>query len=79
MPFWKKFVSRKTRLKFRAGVLIAQVAVWETPDTLQEKRKMKQKKNLSRMKPFALYSRKFKLNFKRKKPIFWKIYTGGAP
>ena len=62
-----------------AGVFIAQVAVWETPDTLQEKREMKQKKKISCMKPFASYSGRFKLNFKPKKPIFWKIYTGVAP
>ena len=40
----KKRVSRKTRLNFRAGVFLAQVAVWETPDTPQEKREIKQKK-----------------------------------
>ena len=39
----KKRVSRNTRLKFRAGVFIAQVAVGETPDTPQEKREIKQK------------------------------------
>ena len=33
----KKRVSRKTRLKFWV-VFIAQAAVWETPDTPQEKR-----------------------------------------
>ena len=38
----KKRVSRKTRLKLRAGVFIAQVAVSETPDTPQEKREIKQ-------------------------------------
>ena len=37
----KKRVSRKTRLKFWV-VFIAQVAVWETPDTLQEKREIEQ-------------------------------------
>ena len=39
----KKRVSRKTRLKFWV-VFMAQVAVWETPDTAQEKREIKQKK-----------------------------------
>ena len=34
---FKKRVSRKTRLKFW-------VVVWETPDTPQEKREIKQKK-----------------------------------
>ena len=38
----KKRVSRKTRLKFWV-VFIAQVAVWETPNTPQEKREIKQK------------------------------------
>ena len=41
----KKRVSRKTRLKFWV-VFIAQVAVWETPDTAQEKREIKQKKKI---------------------------------
>ena len=66
----KKRLSRKTRLKFRAGVLIAQLAVWETPDMPQEKREIKQKKNVSCMKSFASYSRRFKLNFKPKNLIF---------
>ena len=39
----KKHVSRKTRLKFRAGVFIAQVTGWDTPDTLQEKRETEKK------------------------------------
>ena len=39
----KKRVSRKTRLKCWV-VFIVQVAVWETPDTPQEKRKIEQKK-----------------------------------
>ena len=34
----KNRVSRKMRLKFRAGVFVAQVAAGETPDTPQEKR-----------------------------------------
>ena len=38
----KKRVSRKTRLKFWV-VLIAQVAVGDTPDTPQEKCEIKQK------------------------------------
>ena len=67
----KKCISRKTRLKFRAGVFIAQVAVWETPDTPQEKREIKQTFFLC-MKPFASYSRRFKLNFKQKKNDFLK-------
>ena len=37
----KKRVSRKTRLKVWV-VFIAQVAVWETPDTPQEKREINQ-------------------------------------
>ena len=41
----KKRVSRKTRLKFWV-VFIAQAAVWEMPDTPQEKREIKQKKNV---------------------------------
>ena len=41
----KKRVSRKTRLKFWV-VFIAQVAVWETPETPQEKHEIKQKKNV---------------------------------
>ena len=40
--FLKKRDSWKTRLKFWV-VFIAQVAVWETPDTPQEKREIKQK------------------------------------
>ena len=76
----KKRVSRKTRLKFelsslgtfRAGVFIAQVAVREKPDTPQEKREMKQKKTFSQMKPFASYSRRFKLNLQPKKNDFLK-------
>ena len=67
----KKRVSRKTRLKFWA-VFIAQVAVWETPDTPQEKREIKQKKKFSCVKPFASYSKRFKLNFKTKKNDFLK-------
>ena len=63
----KKCVSRKTRSKFQAVVFIAQVAVWETPDTPREKREIKQKFFFSCMKPFASYSRRFKLNFKQKK------------
>ena len=61
----KKRVSRKTRLKFWV-VFIEHVAVWETPYTPQEKRKIKQKFFFSCMKPFASYSRRFKLNFKPK-------------
>ena len=38
----KKRVSRKTRFKFWV-LFIAQVAVWETLDTPQKKRKIKQK------------------------------------
>ena len=48
------------------------VAVWETPDTPQEKREIEQKKKISSMKPFASYSRRFKLNFKPKKTEFLK-------
>ena len=40
---FKKRVSRKTRLKFWV-LFIAQVAVWEMPDTPQEKREIRQKK-----------------------------------
>ena len=36
----KKRVSRKTRFEFWV-VFIAQVAVWETPDTPQKKREIK--------------------------------------
>ena len=50
----KKRVSRKTRLKFQAGVLIAQVAVWETPDTPREKREIKQKKHFFMYETFCL-------------------------
>ena len=53
--------------------------VWETPVTSQEKREIKQKKQFSSMKPFASYSRKFKLILSKKKTIFWKMYTGVAP
>ena len=75
--FEKNAVSFGT---FRAGVFIAQVAVWETPDTPQEKREIKQTFFFASMKPFfASYSRRFKLNFKQKIPIFWKIYTGVTP
>ena len=42
----EKRVSRKTHLKFWTGVFIAQVAVWETLDTPQEKREIKQKKKI---------------------------------
>ena len=38
----KKSVTRKTRLKFWV-VFIAQVTVWETPDTPQEKREIERK------------------------------------
>ena len=54
----KKRVSRKMRLVLSW--------VWETPEMPQEKREIKQKKNFSCMKPFASYSRRFKLNFKQK-------------
>ena len=46
--------------------------VWETPDTPQEKREVKQKKKFLCMKPFASYSTRFKLNFKQKKTDFLK-------
>ena len=68
----KKRVSRKTSLKFWV-VFIAQVAVWETPDTPQEKREIKQKKKISCMKPFASYFRRFKLNFKQKNRVSEKF------
>ena len=68
----KKRVSRKTRLKFSLIVFIAQIAVWEMPDTPQEKREIKQKFFFSCVKPFASYSRRFKLNFKQKKRFFEK-------
>ena len=48
-------------------MLIAQVAVRETPDTPQEKSKIKQNFFFSCMKSFASYSRRFKLNFEQKK------------
>ena len=50
----------KTCLKFW-------VAVWETLNTPQEKREIKQKKKF------------FISFFKPKKPIFWKNYTDVAP
>ena len=42
----KKHASRKTRLKFWVEFIwfIAQVAVWEMPETPQENREIKQKK-----------------------------------
>ena len=50
----KNRVSRKTHLKFRAGVFIAQVVVWETPDTSEEKREIKQTKNFFMYETFCL-------------------------
>ena len=50
----KKRVSRKTDLKFRAGVFIAQVTVWETPDMPQEKRVIKQKNFFFMYETFCL-------------------------
>ena len=49
----KKRVSRKTRLKFSV-VFVAQVAVWETPETPQEKREIKQKKKIFMYATFCL-------------------------
>ena len=49
----KKRVSRKSRLKFWV-VFIAQVAVWETPDTPQEKREIKQKNKYFMYETFCL-------------------------
>ena len=50
----KNRVSRKTRLKFWVVVFIARVAVSETPDTPQEKREIKQKKNFFMYETFCL-------------------------
>ena len=41
----------------------------------QEKREIKQKKNVSCMKPFASYSRRFKLNLKPTKNRFSAKFT----
>ena len=69
----KKRVSRRTRLKFWV-VFIAQVALWETPDTPQEKRGIKQKFLFLCVKPFATYSRRFKLNFKPKTDFLQNLH-----
>ena len=61
----KKRVSRKTRLKFW-------VEYERRPTRLRKKTKLNRKKKFSYMKPFASYSRRFKLNFKQKKTDFLK-------
>ena len=77
VPFGKNVFRVKRRLKFWVeflGYLPSRCvySAGETPDTPQEQREIKQKKNFSCMKPFASYSRRFKLNFKRKKTDFLK-------
>ena len=76
---FEKTCFEKNAIKVLSCVHSAGIAVWETPDTPQEKREIKQKEKFSCMKPFASYSRRFKLNFKPKKTDFLKNLNWCCP
>ena len=71
VPFWKN-VFRKNAFKVLSWV-------WETPDTPQEKREIKQKFffHVWNLLPHILEGSNWILS--QKKTIFWKIYTGFDP